>query len=626
MSDDHQHVLTLHESLQKSFSSLQKNNIINRKLQIIQPLTTLFHDCGDDEVVNEAVRFAMNIKDMRQSSLLEFQSRLTSLKNPPLDSVTIIPPYNLSDEENDIIRNDKSENFPAPYQQLTSLQFKQNYLYTNIPCLIHNLNEREFNPVSKYWIRGKDENNVIIESANGSSVENKLCINTDWFKNHVGPSTLVPVRQKPHNLKSNNSDCDRSSEDDEANGLDENGRATECETIRVSMEEWIKFVSKLRYTDGKHSYMKVGNDMKKFDSTLYLKDWHLQNVLKSKWNVNIDEDPSRSSTKQKQAALSDFKMHDSCSSDVKNHTLYTIPRIFAGDVLNPFLLSNSGGDYRFVYWGPKGSYTSIHSDVLNTFSWSFNCVGTKKWIFYPPSATRSDDNKEFGGDETTNSSHECQSFEIIQNTGETIFVPSGWKHSVHNLQETLSINHNWITPSTLDEMYKCILSEIEAIDQELTAWGMKVDDHCAEIDIECEMPQTNNSGKESYFDICRMREDMLRGCVGLDISSFCVLVFECLTDCLDKLSNYTSACKVNANRDMLWEYWFDFSCLINVLNSILLPEYADKSSQSSFQQNCNMLSNRLCAMLGKDMGERLFALLSSLNTECTNLIQIKRIN
>ncbi len=609
MSDDHQHVLTLNESLRKSFSSLQKNNIINANLQIIQPLTTLFDDYGDDEVVNEAVRFAMNIKDVRQSSLIKFQSRLTSLKNPLLDSVTIIPPYNWSDDENDI-RNDESENSSAPYQQLSSLQFKQNYLYANIPCVIHNLSEREFNPVSKYWVRGKGcNNNIIMDSSTGSSVENKLCINTDWFKNHVGPSTLVPVRQQPHNLKRNNSDFDRSSEEDEKDGLDENGRATECETIQVSMEEWIKFVSKLHETDGKHSYMKVGNDMKKFDSTLYLKDWHLQTVLESRWNISIGEDLSRSSTKQKQA-----------------HTLYTIPLIFAGDVLNPFLLSNSSGDYRFVYWGPKGSYTSIHSDVLNTFSWSFNCVGTKKWIFYPPSATRSDDNKKFGGDETTNSSHECQSFEIIQNTGETIFVPSGWKHSVHNLQETLSINHNWITPSTLDEVYKCILSEIESIDQELTAWGIKVDDHCSGSDIECEMPETDNSGKDSFLDICRMREDMLRGCVGLDISSFCVLVFECLTDCLDKISNYESTCIVNPNRDMLWEHWFDFSCLINVLNCILLPENADESSQSSFQQNSNiMLFNRLCAMLGKDMGKTLFVLLSLLNIECTNLIQIKSI-
>lgn len=32
----------------------------------------------------------------------------------------------------------------------------------------------------------------------------------------------------------------------------------------------------------------------------------------------------------------------------------------------------------------------------------------------------------------------------LQEPGETIFVPSGWHHCVHNLEDTLSINHNWL--------------------------------------------------------------------------------------------------------------------------------------------------------------------------------------
>lgn len=31
-----------------------------------------------------------------------------------------------------------------------------------------------------------------------------------------------------------------------------------------------------------------------------------------------------------------------------------------------------------------------------------------------------------------------------QEAGETIFVPSGWHHTVMNLEDTLSINHNWL--------------------------------------------------------------------------------------------------------------------------------------------------------------------------------------
>lgn len=33
---------------------------------------------------------------------------------------------------------------------------------------------------------------------------------------------------------------------------------------------------------------------------------------------------------------------------------------------------------------------------------------------------------------------------LLQESGETIFVPSGWHHTVRNLEDTLSINHNWL--------------------------------------------------------------------------------------------------------------------------------------------------------------------------------------
>ena len=32
---------------------------------------------------------------------------------------------------------------------------------------------------------------------------------------------------------------------------------------------------------------------------------------------------------------------------------------------------------------------------------------------------------------------------VVQEAGETIFVPSGWYHQVTNLVDTVSINHNW---------------------------------------------------------------------------------------------------------------------------------------------------------------------------------------
>lgn len=36
-----------------------------------------------------------------------------------------------------------------------------------------------------------------------------------------------------------------------------------------------------------------------------------------------------------------------------------------------------------------------------------------------------------------------------QETGDAVFVPSGWHHCVENLAPTLSVNHNWINGHNL---------------------------------------------------------------------------------------------------------------------------------------------------------------------------------
>lgn len=41
-------------------------------------------------------------------------------------------------------------------------------------------------------------------------------------------------------------------------------------------------------------------------------------------------------------------------------------------------------DYRFVYLGPAGTSTPLHSDVLRSFSWSANVAGRKRWRLLPP--------------------------------------------------------------------------------------------------------------------------------------------------------------------------------------------------------------------------------------------------
>lgn len=115
-----------------------------------------------------------------------------------------------------------------------------------------------------------------------------------------------------------------------------------------------------------------------------------------------------------------------------SENIYRTPKYFASDWLNEYFSSDSD-DYRFVYVGPKGSWTPFHADVFTSYSWSVNICGEKKWLIFPPG----EENKfkdDFGN--LKYDFEDCGGLEkylVIQKAGEGIFVPSGWHHQVWNL-------------------------------------------------------------------------------------------------------------------------------------------------------------------------------------------------
>ena len=120
--------------------------------------------------------------------------------------------------------------------------------------------------------------------------------------------------------------------------------------------------------------------------------------------------------------------------------------------------------YNFLYVGPRGSRTALHADVANSISWSAAIAGRKKWRLLPPEqtpflfdATGRHLAKDFaGGDGVVWGPCRCSGdrlrcfpnlglakpMEIVQEPGEVIVVPSGWYHTVDNLDDALSVNAN----------------------------------------------------------------------------------------------------------------------------------------------------------------------------------------
>ncbi|KAK0147109.1 JmjC domain-containing protein 4 [Merluccius polli] len=144
--------------------------------------------------------------------------------------------------------------------------------------------------------------------------------------------------------------------------------------------------------------------------------------------------------------------------------------------------------------------TPFHADVFRSYSWSANICGRKKWLLYPPGQEEflKDTHGNLAYDVTAadlrdkdlfpQSDKACQPLEIIQEAGEIIFVPSGWHHQVYNLEDTISINHNWLNGCNIDIMWQFLQNELSAVQREIEEWRTTMDSwhqHCQTIMKSC---------------------------------------------------------------------------------------------------------------------------------------------
>lgn len=58
-------------------------------------------------------------------------------------------------------------------------------------------------------------------------------------------------------------------------------------------------------------------------------------------------------------------------------------------------------------------------------------------------------------------------FELIQEPGDVVFVPSGYMHQVINLEDTISINHNWFNACNIAVIQDNLIEAKEQVENEL---------------------------------------------------------------------------------------------------------------------------------------------------------------
>lgn len=95
-----------------------------------------------------------------------------------------------------------------------------------------------------------------------------------------------------------------------------------------------------------------------------------------------------------------------------------------------------------------------------------------------------------------------RSFEVIQKAGQTVFVPSGWHHQVWNLEDTISVNHNWFNGCNIHCIWTAIYEKFDAVLREI--------DDCKDMD--------------NFDEHCQL---MLKSDFGLDFKLF-LEILQCI--------------------------------------------------------------------------------------------------
>jgi len=109
--------------------------------------------------------------------------------------------------------------------------------------------------------------------------------------------------------------------------------------------------------------------------------------------------------------------------------------------------------FRWLFVGPKGSYSRLHLDPAGSAAWNACLQGRKRFVFFRPEhmndlhidlskpQQRAHEFPEYIHD-TSTLPHCAQ--ELIVEAGDVIYAPPRWPHFVENLSNTVSLTENFV--------------------------------------------------------------------------------------------------------------------------------------------------------------------------------------
>jgi histone arginine demethylase JMJD6 len=142
-------------------------------------------------------------------------------------------------------------------------------------------------------------------------------------------------------------------------------------------------------------------------------------------------------------------------NDQQLRNAYTVPGYF--ECWTNDLPREQNPNFSWFYIGPKGSFSPLHIDVMNTAAWNAVMRGRKLWMFFPPEqdACLYDGlvNPFYPDYSQYPKFFSARPIICIQKKGDIVYTPTGWWHAALNTQPCISLTENFINQINYREVF-----------------------------------------------------------------------------------------------------------------------------------------------------------------------------